>query len=126
LAACALLGFGNTRSIGNFPSTPGIVRQTLEKDLEADSSFKTSLPQLPFAVRNLIQDDRADLFTFDEMTSALQTILSELLTKMNIGTNCRSTQIISSTLGRLFTLIGRHEEAALCFYTALTHRPKPR
>lgn len=126
LAACALLGFGNTRSIGNFPSTPGTVRQTLEKDLEADSSFKTSLPQLPFAVRNLIQDDRADLFTFDEMKSALQTILTELLTKMNIGTNCRSTQILSSTLGRLFTLIGRHEEAALCFYTALTHRPKPR
>jgi tetratricopeptide (TPR) repeat protein len=126
LAACALLGFGNTRSIGNFPSTMGTVHQTLEKDLEADSSFKTSLPQLPFAVRNLIQDDRADLFTFDEITSALQTVLSELLTKMNIGTNCRSTQILSSTLGRLFTLIGRHEEAALCFYTALTHRPKPK
>ena len=60
------------------------------------------------------------------MHAALHCIMTEVIAKVNTGIHFRSTQILCSTMGRLFSLLGRHEEAALCFYTSLTHRRKPR
>jgi Tetratricopeptide repeat len=84
------------------------------------------MPRLPFEVRNQIQEGRADLYTFDGMPAALHSVMTEILAKVNTGIHYRSTQILCATMGRLFALLGRHEEAALCFYTSLTHRSKPR
>ena len=126
LHTCELLGIGGARTSDNFPQRPALLRHTLKHHLHADLEYWSSLPQLPFEVRNRIQEGRADLYTFDEIPGAIHSVMTEVLAKIETGTCCRSTQVLCGTMGRLFALLGRHEEAALCFYTSLTHRSKPR
>ena len=126
LHTCDLLGIGGARTSDNFPQKPALLRHTLQHHLHVDLEYWSSLPQLPFEVRNRIQEGRADLYTFDEIPGAILSVMTEILAKTETGTYCRSTQILCGTMGRLFALLGRHEEAAMCFYTSLTHRSKPR
>ena len=126
LHTCDLLGIGGARTSDNSSQKPALLRHTLKHHLHTDLEYWSSLPQLPFEVRNRIQEGRADLYTFDEIPGAIHSIMTEVLAKIDTGTCCRSTQVLCSAMGRLFALLGRHEEAVLCFYTSLTHRSKPR
>lgn len=126
LSVCALIGIGKAETDGAYPQKTASVTETLEWALQADLDYRTSLPQLPYEIRNQMQEGRADLYTFSEMPTALGSIMTEISAKLKTGLHFRSTQILCATLGRLFALLGRHQEASMCFSVSMTHRAKPR
>ena len=80
---------------------------------------------MPYEVRNYVQDGRSDLYRYDELPHAIKMISSEILTKAELGLHDRGAQSLCATLGQLFNLLGRHDDAAFCYMVALSQRDKP-
>ncbi|MCJ1368088.1 hypothetical protein MMC16_007227 [Acarospora aff. strigata] len=88
-----------------------------------DKEYHVLLPNMPQEIISFLQDHRADQYDVGEISDALITIFQEVQGKINSCRPLRSTQVLYTTLGRLFSLIGRHEEAEICYRNALNHLP---
>ena len=60
-----------------------------------------------------------DQYAADELPKAIQILFQETKGKLDSGYTPRSIQVLYSTLGRLFSLIGRYEESEICHRNAL-------
>ena len=91
----------------------------LGRTKDYDNDYYVSLPHLPQEVVSSLIVDRVDQYTVDELPKAIQILFQETKGKLDSGYTRRSIQVLYSTLGRLFSLIGRYEESEICHRNAL-------
>ena len=120
LHLCEELAFGTSspEPVARTDTSNRLLR-LLRRTKDYDNDYYVSLPDMPQEVVSSLLVDRVDQYTVDELPKAIQILFQETKGKLDSGYTPRSIQVLYSTPGRRFSLIGRYDESEICHRNAL-------
>lgn len=120
LRLCEELAFGTSspEPVARTDTSNRLLR-LLRRTKDYDNDYYVSLPDMPQELVSSLLVDRVDQYTVDELPKAIQILFQETKGNLDSGYTPRSIQVLYSTPGRLFSLIGRYEESEICHRNAL-------